>query len=142
MLNENLTKTQSSSAETESFILGNTINELNQNLIQLRKTEGNNIHTHMIITKNYYFAAEKNNWFDNKISPIKVKSGKMSFICFNIYVYLLIFVASSTVNLISNDSVNWNQLSVLFVENKYIVFTIIYYFILLQIIFLPILVLS
>jgi len=79
----------------------------------------------------YYFAAEqKNTWFDNKTSPIKVQSGKMSFICFDIYVYLFIFVASSTtdastIDPLTNDSVNWNQLRVLFNEDKYVAFTII-----------------
>jgi ribosomal protein S15P/S13E len=46
MLDDNLNKNQSSSAETKSFLLGNTINELNEHLIQSRKDEGNNIHTY------------------------------------------------------------------------------------------------
>jgi len=96
----------------------------------------------------YYFAAEqKNTWFDNKTSPIKVQSGKMSFVCFDMYVYLFIFVASSTtdastIDPLTNDSVNWNQLRVLFNEDKHVAFTIILLLRFISNLFLFVLVLS
>jgi hypothetical protein len=44
MLNENLHKTQSSSAETKSFLIGNTMNELDSDLIESKKSQSDNIH--------------------------------------------------------------------------------------------------
>ncbi len=57
-------------------------------------------------------------WFDNKTSATKVRSGKMSLICFDIYIYIFIylfFVASSTyqtatIDALASSSVDWNPL--------------------------------
>jgi hypothetical protein len=71
---------------------------------------------------------------------------------FDIYVYLFIFVASSTtdasttdastIDPLTNDSVNWNQLRVLFNEDKYVAFTIILLLRFISNLFLFVLVLS